>query len=193
MKNLLLMGCLLVAPSVAQGGSRAYLGVELLSVTPELREYFGGTESAGILVARVAEDGPAAKAGIQVGDLLVGIDGKNTISFGDVISRVLEKKKGDEISVEVIRKGKTQSYTVELGERQGSQMIHIGPGTSYWGGGIIDGKRLRDQIEEITRRVGSGQADVIRIPRGNSAELEKRLKILEEKLRKLESRAGEDT
>ncbi|MEM6531333.1 MAG: PDZ domain-containing protein [Myxococcota bacterium] len=193
MNKWMLTVLLLTAPSLAHAGNRAFLGVELLSVTPELRAHFGGDVDAGILVARVSENGPAAKAGLRVGDLILRMDGKNVIAFGDVLSRVLRRGAGEAIAVDLVREGKPKTFTVTLGERSGGRVIRIGPGAAYWGSGVIDGESLRQQIDEITRSVGSRKARMIRIPREKTADLERRLKTLEEKLRKLENRAGDDT
>ena len=65
---------------------RGYLGVSLLDLTPELREHFGRKET-GVMVLRVTADGPAAKAGLQVGDVITAIDGIAVDSSGDVGSR----------------------------------------------------------------------------------------------------------
>src|SRR5688572_3678790 len=48
------------------GGKRAYLGVSLVDLTPELREHYGAEKDAGILVGSVEEGGPAEKAGVRI-------------------------------------------------------------------------------------------------------------------------------
>src|SRR5262245_15606747 len=52
------------------GGKHAggFLGVQLIGITPELRQHYGVPKDAGVLVGAVEADSPAAKAGIQVGD-----------------------------------------------------------------------------------------------------------------------------
>src|SRR5687768_4011062 len=57
------------------GGKRAFLGVSLVDLTPELREHYGTDKNAGILVGSVEEGGPADKAGVKVGDIITSIDG----------------------------------------------------------------------------------------------------------------------
>ena len=55
---------------------RGWLGVRIQSVTPELAESLGLQKPEGALVAGVTEGGPAAKAGIETGDVILQFDGK---------------------------------------------------------------------------------------------------------------------
>src|ERR1700728_967161 len=68
-----------VVVASARGGSaavmRPWLGAKLQQVTPEIAESLGLKRPSGALVASAAADGPAAKAGIKTGDLIVSIDG----------------------------------------------------------------------------------------------------------------------
>src|SRR5580693_9344590 len=68
-----------VVVTSAEGGSglvkRPWLGAKLQEVTPEIAESLGLKRPSGALVANVAADGPAAKAGIKTGDLIVTVDG----------------------------------------------------------------------------------------------------------------------
>ena len=60
-----------VRPRVVVGRSgHGYLGVQLMDITEELREFYGAPRDAGTLVSRVAEDSPAAAAGFEVGDVI---------------------------------------------------------------------------------------------------------------------------
>src|SRR3954449_6982705 len=48
-------------------GKGAFIGVSVVDLTPELREFFGASKDSGVLVSSVADKGPAAKAGVRVG------------------------------------------------------------------------------------------------------------------------------
>jgi membrane-associated protease RseP (regulator of RpoE activity) len=93
----------------------ARLGVHLIDITPDLRAHFGAPRDAGVLVAEVEPDSPAAKAGVQVGDVITKIDGERTESSGDVSHAVRRKKGGETVKIEVERNraSKTLSATVE--------------------------------------------------------------------------------
>ncbi|HEY7818005.1 MAG TPA: PDZ domain-containing protein [Vicinamibacteria bacterium] len=94
-----------------------YLGVEVLPMTEELRAHFGSPEDAGVLVARVKEDSPAAAAGIQVGDVLTAVDGKSIQGPPGLALAVREKKAGESVSVDYVRDGAALTASVIVDER----------------------------------------------------------------------------
>jgi vacuolar-type H+-ATPase subunit H len=96
-------------------GARPLLGVQLVHVTDELREHLGGREGNGVLVSKVLEGTPAEDAGIEVGDLIVSVDGEEVEDHGD-ISEALEGKAGEKFDVEVIRDGRPVSILVTIPE-----------------------------------------------------------------------------
>lgn len=97
-------------------GSRKYIGVELQALNPDLADYFGVEDGAGLLIAKVTKDGPAAKAGIKVGDVIVRADEKDMPS-PDRLQRLIQSKdKGEKIKLEVIRNKKRMALEVEVGE-----------------------------------------------------------------------------
>jgi C-terminal processing protease CtpA/Prc len=81
----------------------ARLGVMVMSLTPELRTYFGASAGQGVLVAKVEPNSAAAKAGIKVGDVIVEVKGVRVDDASDVISALADTKQGDKAHVEVIR------------------------------------------------------------------------------------------
>jgi hypothetical protein len=87
------------------------LGVQLVDATPELREHLGGDEDTGILISKILEDTPAEHAGIEVGDLIVAIDGETIEDAGDVRHALLGKF-GANVEVGVIRDGRPRSFEV---------------------------------------------------------------------------------
>ena len=84
---------------------RGYLGVQLLTLTPELRRHLGAPEGSGVLVSRVVEDSPAAAAGITVGDVIIAAGGEPVSSPGQLVGRVGHHREGDEIELELVRDG----------------------------------------------------------------------------------------
>jgi len=82
--------------------SRARLGVQLVEATSELRQHFGGDREAGVLVSKVVKGMPAEHAGIQVGDLIVAIEGDPIESVED-LREALSDRSGDTFEIEVIR------------------------------------------------------------------------------------------
>jgi S1-C subfamily serine protease len=97
--------------------THAYLGVSTREVTPALQQQFGLPRSSGVLVAQVFADGPAGKAGIQQGDIVVEIDGDAVVSAGDLQVYLRDKNPGDIVEVTIDRNGETLMIPVTLEER----------------------------------------------------------------------------
>jgi membrane-associated protease RseP (regulator of RpoE activity) len=98
--------------------ARGFLGVQMIDLTPELREHFKVQKDAGVLVSKVVPDSPAAKAGIRVGDIITAIDGSGVDSPGDVTRVVRDKKKGDTVRIEYSRDGVKATGTAGVVERE---------------------------------------------------------------------------
>jgi serine protease Do len=95
---------------------RGWLGVVIQPVTPELKDKLKLSTEKGALVADVVEGGPAEKAGIERGDVIVTFDGKEISESDDLPYIVASTPVGKTVTVEVIRKGQRKSIQVEIGE-----------------------------------------------------------------------------
>lgn len=82
---------------------RGWLGVQIQQVTDEIAETLGLEEARGALVAAITEDGPAQKAGIKVGDVILEFDGKSVEEMRKLPRIVAETDVGKEVDVEVWR------------------------------------------------------------------------------------------
>jgi serine protease Do len=96
--------------------SRGWLGVMIQDVTQALADSFGLDKPMGALVSQVTPDSPAAKAGIEVGDVIVRYDGKMLDRSVDLPPLVGNTTVGEDISVEVVRAGTGKTLTVSIGE-----------------------------------------------------------------------------
>jgi len=107
-----------VVVASAQGGSgavkRAWLGAKLQEVTPEIADSLGLKRPSGALVASVATDGPAARAGIKTGDLIVTIDGVTIEDPNAFDYRFATKPLGGTAKVGLIRQGREMVVAVAL-------------------------------------------------------------------------------
>lgn len=90
------------------------LGVVGSDVNPQIARAYGLSVEEGAVVAEVPSDGPAAEAGIQQGDIIVGLDGEEIDSMSALAAEVMSREVGDEVTVELIREGEEQQVTVEL-------------------------------------------------------------------------------
>jgi S1-C subfamily serine protease len=97
--------------------NRPILGVQLVEPTAELREHLGGSENAGVLVSKVLSGMPAEDAGVEVGDLIVAVDGEEVEDAGDLVSG-LKGKHGARVELEVVRDGRTLTLDASLPEKE---------------------------------------------------------------------------
>jgi serine protease Do len=96
--------------------SRGWLGVLIQNVTHELAETFGMDQPKGALIAEVLPDSPAAKADLQVGDVIVRFDGKDVATSGALPPLVGTSRVNEPAKVEVLRQGRVEEVTVIIGE-----------------------------------------------------------------------------
>ena len=76
----------------------------------------------GVLVDSVMPDGPSDEAGLRRGDIIVNIDGEEVRNFENVISYlVMQKKPGETVEIEVLRRGRSRTFDVKLGTRPAAQ------------------------------------------------------------------------
>jgi len=108
---------------------RAWLGVRIQSVTPELAEGLRLEEPRGALVASVSNGGPAAKAGLRQGDVILRFDGEPVEEMRTLPRMVAETRIGKTVEVVVWRKGQRQSVPVELGRLDDEKLARFSPGT----------------------------------------------------------------
>jgi serine protease Do len=96
--------------------TRGWLGVLIQDVTRELAESFGMDKPMGALVSRVLDDSPAAKAGIEVGDVIIEYNGEEVSYSSDLPPLVGRTRVGDKAKVKLMREGKVRTLLVRIGE-----------------------------------------------------------------------------
>ncbi len=98
--------------------ARGFLGVQMVDLTPELREHFRVSKTAGVLVSKVVPDSPAARAGIRVGDIITAVDGQPVRWAGDLTRAVRDKKKGESVRIDYSRDGANATAIAAVAERE---------------------------------------------------------------------------
>jgi len=103
--------------------SRGRIGVVIQEVTKELAESFGLSKAQGAIVNAVERGGPAEKAGVEAGDLILKFDGKPVTTSNDLPRIVGASKPGSKVAIQIWRKGSTRELTVVVGEMAGEKSI----------------------------------------------------------------------
>ncbi len=112
------------APGEADEGERSWqryfvarrprLGIFYDDLTEQLAKFFGVPEGKGVLITSVAEDSPAAKAGLAAGDVIVGIGDAEVADSGDLIRALSGQDDEKTLAVKIYRKGKAMEVSVTL-------------------------------------------------------------------------------
>lgn len=93
-------------------GSRARLGATVEELTPQLAAYFGAKQ--GVLVAAVADNSPASRAGLAVGDVIISIDSRPINSRADLVRAFREAKDGQDVKIGIVRDKRESSVTAKV-------------------------------------------------------------------------------
>lgn len=95
---------------------RAYLGIMTREITPEIARYFDLPIEEGVVVVRVSRNTPAARAGIEAEDFIVGINGDPVRSSSDLQRLLRTLRPGQTARVEIVRGARRTTIPVQLGE-----------------------------------------------------------------------------
>jgi serine protease DegQ len=108
-----------VLQSIIETGTvtRGWIGVEPQDVTPDISESFGLSQKSGAIVAGVLQGGPADKAGVKPGDILIGVDDQNIEDTTKLLNVIAQIKPGTSALVHLIRKNKPLDVTLVVGKR----------------------------------------------------------------------------
>lgn len=110
-----------VLPQIKQTGKvvRGWLGIQGRDIEPAV----GRTPETGAVIGAVMPGTPAAKAGLQTGDRIVGLDGHDIASFGDLRGRIAELKPGTETTLKVVRKDRPLALKASVGKLPGDDEL----------------------------------------------------------------------
>jgi Do/DeqQ family serine protease len=110
---------------------RGLLGVNIVSLTPDIAEAYDVKESQGALVSQVLPGSSAEKAGVKVGDIIRGVDGKTVAGANELRNAIGMKRSGSTVELDIIRDGRNRTVKAQLGEQVeplqvSAQEIHPG-------------------------------------------------------------------
>jgi len=95
---------------------RGWLGVNVQPVDEDLARSYGLDDATGVIVTNIIEDGPAAEAGLEVGDLILSFDERAIDTVRGLTRTVADTEIGAEVQVSLVRYRRGQTLSVTLGE-----------------------------------------------------------------------------
>ena len=150
-----------ILPSLQSSGfvTRGWVGVVIQQITPDLKEAMSLSDTKGALISRVDPNGPAQKAGIQRGDVIVRFGGEPINEMEDLPRRVAATPPGTKAPVVVMRAGKEKSFEVEVGTlKEGQQVAENAPEEKPGAFGL----RVQNLTGELAEQLGvQGEKGVV--------------------------------
>jgi serine protease Do len=133
--------------------SHGYMGIGITDVTPENAKFFESKDNRGAIVTQVEPSSPGAKAGLKIGDLITGLDGKSVSDASQLQVVVGQTRPGTTVKLEVMRDGKSIEVPVTL-EKMGArdkgedESANSESGKPRWGLGLGDiTPEVRQQLQ----------------------------------------------
>jgi serine protease Do len=167
-----------LVPQLETKGSvtRGYLGVTIQTITPALAKALKLQDQKGAIVADVTPNSPAAKAGMQRGDVIVAFNGKEVADNHDLPALVAGTPVGEQSTVTVLRNGQKMQLAIKVGQlptEQTAANAHspegaVQPATGKWGLQLQD---LNPQLaNQLNLESGEKGVAVVGVKPGSQAE-----------------------
>lgn len=149
-----------VADQIKQFGraKHARLGVSIQPVNRDLADSFGLDRARGALVANVEQGGPADKAGLQAGDVILSVDGRPVADSFDLPKVIGNLPPGKSVKLKVWRQGAERDLSAILGEQSDSEQVADASGG--------EGNAVRDRIGLAVRPLTGAEQQQLGVNRG---------------------------
>jgi hypothetical protein len=178
---------------------RGFLGAGFIDLTPELRRHYGAPADRGVMVSAIAEDSPAERADLAVGDIVLQIE-RAAIASADVLGREIRARRdGDRVELDLLRRTERLRVVAELSERE-RPLIRLEPSFVTPGqlelrvdrldrSGELVEIRIEELVDQVQRILRSGEAlaGPVRARRGMDRDsIENRMREVERELEELD-------
>jgi serine protease Do len=144
--------------------SRGWIGVQIQSVTPEIADSLGMKNPQGALVAEPQANGPAAKAGVESGDVITGVNDQPVHDARDLARTIGGFPPGTAVKLNVVHKGEEKTVDLTLGQLPNNTQARADDSDNSGGGGAARGTdvgRLGLSVAPATSVAGAGKDGVV--------------------------------
>jgi serine protease Do len=138
--------------------TRGWIGVQIQPVTPDIAESLGLKKAEGALVAEPQANSPAQKAGIEAGDVITSVDGKEVKDARDLAKRIGALAPKSSVKLTVLHKGAEKTLTLTLGELPNTKEARANAGDGDSG---TDVGKLGLTLAPAARVAGAGAEGVV--------------------------------
>lgn len=133
---------------------RGWLGISIQELTPEIGSKFGHGSLKGALVSETQKGGPAEKAGLRRGDIILEYDGKSVEGAAELKNMVAKSRPGSKVPLSVLRKGKNLNFMSLIGEPPGEPEKTAPEPASEIAHGAFSGLNVMTLTEEVSKQLG---------------------------------------
>ena len=181
--------------------SSARSGLMVENLTPQLGDYFGAKDGKGVLVRSVEKGSRAEQAGFRAGDVIVKVNGESISDSGD-FTHAVRGRKGNSVTVNIIRERKEQNLTLTVPDRNQSQLLDMDEDIDLPDADaetVIDlGEvqseiaRLKPEIERAVRVIRPIMEEAAKELRDHEEELQQQMRELEREFKDQEREIQEN-
>jgi serine protease Do len=138
--------------------TRGWLGVQVQPVTADIADSLGMKQARGAMVDNPQDGSPAAKAGIEAGDVITAVDGKAVKDSRDLARTISMMAPGSSVKLDVLHKGESRTLTLALGEMPNDRQANAGETHSN---AMAGAPRLGLQLAPAGEVEGAGDKGVV--------------------------------
>jgi serine protease Do len=141
--------------------TRGWIGVQIQPVTPDIADSLGLKQATGALVAEPQSNSPAAKAGIQSGDVIASVNGTPVHDARELAKRISAMAPGTSITLDIIHSGQQKTVTVTLGTLPNEKQAANEPSPRLGRNSEVDVPKLGFSVAPAGSVVGSDTSGLV--------------------------------
>lgn len=133
---------------------RGRIGVGIQAVTQDLAEAFGMKTPKGAVITQLDKDGPAEKAGLQVGDILIAVNDQEVKNANDIPVKISTMRPGTKVDMTVLRNGKQETVSVTVAETPNPEGVKTQEKASTGKLGVSVRPLAKEELQELELKQG---------------------------------------